>query len=197
MNAKGVLYPALPVLSVFLLLPASVYSQSSFPSIFVPILPGILGPAPLPPAPSGPPVPGDTAIMTEGISEAGSTSEAGNTVQIASTTESAGAVPLSSSPLLLPPYLGPPTDTDLALASPFGGPGYVGVERPRTGASGRRYSSTRSVPRTMPPGPPGPLPAEAPLGGGPLSAGPLASPATPATPAETVPAPPDGTAVGP
>jgi hypothetical protein len=172
-------YYTFVVLSTLLLSAGKAYPEASFPTFFVPVLPAILRPEPLPPASPGPVIPGDTAIMTGGISDVGSTREAGNTVQVTAVTQSAGGgMSMLSSPVLLPPYARPPTDTDLALASPFGGPGYASAGHPRTGgAAGRRYLPARA--RT--PGTLMDLPAPAstigPLDASRTTAGPLSPPA--------------------
>lgn len=177
MSGKRARYVVFVLFSALLLSAGKAHSESSFPTLFVPVLPEILRPEPLPPTSPGPVIPGETAIVTEGISDVGSTREAGNTIQVTTATESAGSgMSVLSSPVLLPPYALPPTDTELSLASPYGGPGYASAGRPRTGTSGRRYAPTRARTRGMLS--PVPVPT---LTGGPLdparaAVGPLSPP---------------------
>jgi hypothetical protein len=171
-----------------LLTPAGrVLADESFPAYFVPIIPEALGPSPLPPESPGPATPGNTAVMTQGLPEVGNTGFAGSTLQVTAGTESGDRdMALLSSPLLSPPYLRPPTDTDLALASPFGGPGYAAPGRPRLGGTGRFSPSTRTRAPDLPSAGAMGLPSMT----GPLTAGPLGGTAAASgTPAPSGPIP--------
>lgn len=171
-----------------MLLPASVLGQShsTFSSTILPAIPGIVTPAPLPPPPAEEALmPGDAYVATTGIAEAGSTDETGKTIQLSTRTgsESARGVALLSSPLSSAPYVSPLTDTDLAIAAPFGGPGYVaGRSRPGDSRFGRTLSGRAAYDLTT-------LgPSSVPVMESALAAGPLDTPAKPpATPSATTP----------